>query len=112
MSAFTVKRQMHLGKSFVFADGAMTVDEDLLLDGKFTGTKIDAGDKSVTIGIEAEVNADISGSVVQIIGTLNGNVYASEEVQVEATATVNGDLSAPKVALAKRCRFQGRITYI
>lgn len=106
-----VKKQMHWGKSLVISNNEIRVDEDLLIDGFINASRIDAGNKTIVVGLTAEVTGDIYAAVVQVIGKVTGNIYASELIAVTDTAIMSGDIAAPKIELAKRCRFQGRLSY-
>ncbi|MBX7056434.1 MAG: polymer-forming cytoskeletal protein [Leptospirales bacterium] len=108
----TQKRQIRLLKTITLNGGDIVAEDDLLIYGKVNVSRIEASGKTVVIGIGADVSADIRGGTVQVIGTLNGNITASELISVAETATLNGDIAAPHIELAKRCRFSGRLTYI
>lgn len=108
----TQKRQIRLLKSITLNGGEILVEDDLLIYGKVNVSRIEAGDKTVVVGVGAEVTADIRGGTVQVIGTLNGNITATELISIAETATLNGDIAAPHIELAKRCRFNGRLTYL
>ncbi|MCB1306909.1 MAG: polymer-forming cytoskeletal protein [Leptospiraceae bacterium] len=106
-----MKKQTKIGGSIIINNGDIETDEDLIISGHISANRIEARDKTVVIGVNSEVTADINGGVVQIVGTLNGNVTASQLIQIEETATLNGDVAAPKIKLASRCRFHGQISY-
>ncbi|MCR9142440.1 MAG: polymer-forming cytoskeletal protein [bacterium] len=106
-----VKPRTTLGKSLNFNQGELTTDEDLVIDCNFAGSKINAGTNTVVVGLSCTVSADITGGVVEIIGTYNGNITASDSIYLANTAVVNGDIQAPLIRIEKHTRFQGQISY-
>ncbi len=96
-----------LGKSVVFK-GELSSAEDLTLDGHLEGT-IDVGDHSLTIGPDADVRANITGKVVIIHGRVNGKVAASQKIQLQETASVDGELTAPKFVMSDGACVVGRM---
>jgi cytoskeletal protein CcmA (bactofilin family) len=97
----------HLGPSIVF-DGVLTCTESLRLDGQVRGDIV-MRDAELTIGQSAKVDADIRGVRILILGTVNGNVTASERIELGASATVTGGLSANRVVIVDGARFSGRV---
>lgn len=73
--------------------GELTLDEDLIFDGKFDGTLIN-GARKLSIGPFAEVNADIFGESADIAGSIDGEFTGSGTVYVRRTARINGAISA------------------
>ena len=51
----------------------------------------------------------IAAKVVIILGSVKGNVSAKEKFELRAGGTVEGELSAPKVAMAEGSTFNGKI---
>jgi cytoskeletal protein CcmA (bactofilin family) len=46
---------------------------------------------------------------VIILGEVNGNVTASEKVDIRDNGSVDGDIAAPRVAIAEGAHFRGSI---
>jgi cytoskeletal protein CcmA (bactofilin family) len=86
----------------------VTGDEDLLIQGRVDGS-VDLKQHSVTVGREGEVKANIIGRVVTVEGKVEGNLSADEQVILRASATVQGDISAPRVVLEDGARFRGGV---
>ena len=97
----------HFGPS-IFFDGELVSTESLRIDGEVRGDVI-MRDAELTIGKTAKVDADIRGSRVLILGTVNGNVTATERIELGASANVTGGLSANKVVIVDGARFSGRV---
>jgi cytoskeletal protein CcmA (bactofilin family) len=97
----------HIGPSITF-DGTLTCTDSLRLDGQVSGDIV-MRDAELTIGQSAKVDADIRGLRVLILGTVNGNVTASERIELGASANVTGGLSANRVVIVDGARFTGRV---
>jgi cytoskeletal protein CcmA (bactofilin family) len=88
--------------------GDLTGDEDLTILGKVEG-KVDVPQHSVTIGRSGRVKADIHAKVVSVEGEVRGNLLAGEQILIRKTATMLGNLTAPRVGLEDGCRFKGTV---
>jgi cytoskeletal protein CcmA (bactofilin family) len=86
----------------------VTGDEDLLIEGRVDGS-VDLKQHSVTVGPEGQVKAGIAGRVVTIEGTVEGDLRAEEQVVLRSTASVKGDITAPRVVLEDGATFQGGV---
>lgn len=88
--------------------GDVTGDEDLTILGKVEG-KIVLPKHSVTIGQGGRVKADIQAKFVSVAGEVHGNLVAGEQIVIRKTATMLGNLTAPRVGLEDGCRFRGSV---
>lgn len=61
----------------------------------------------LTIGQGAEVRAKISGEVVIIRGTVEGDVVAKEKVELEKPARLFGNIQAPRLVVTEGVLFDG-----
>ena len=95
------------GSSLVIK-GELTGSEDLVLEGRVEG-KILLPDHVLTIGLGAQVSAEVVARVVVLHGSVTGNVTANERVEVKSTGRMNGDLVSPKVQMADGATFSGRL---
>jgi len=89
-------------------EGELTSTVSLRVDGHVRG-QIVLRDAELTIGQSARVDADVRGLRVLILGTLNGNVTATERIELGASANVTGGLSANNVVIVDGARFTGRV---
>jgi cytoskeletal protein CcmA (bactofilin family) len=55
------------------------------------------------------VNGDVHAREVIVGGTLSGNVYATERVELQATAIVTGDIAAQVVHVQEGGVVNGRV---
>src|SRR5271167_3106301 len=57
-----------------------------------------SGDNAVQIIADGSVEGDIQGTVIDIQGTVKGNILASQLCRLGATAVVSGELRAANLA--------------
>lgn len=88
--------------------GELSGSEDLAIEGKVEG-KISLPEHVLTIGLGAQVAAEVIARVVILHGSVNGNITAYERVEVKATGRMNGDLVTPKVQMSDGATFTGRL---
>jgi cytoskeletal protein CcmA (bactofilin family) len=88
--------------------GEISSDEDLIIEGR-VGGHIVMKNGSLTIGKQARVDAHVRGARVQVLGALQGNIAATERIELAPTAAVVGDLSADRIVLVDGATFNGRI---
>jgi cytoskeletal protein CcmA (bactofilin family) len=97
----------HIGKSVVIK-GELSGSEDLYVDGSVEG-KIELRSNSLTIGPNGNVKADISAKAVVIQGKLDGNVNASERVDLRKSAVVTGDVITQRIAIEEGAFLKGKV---
>lgn len=95
-----------LGKDTII-EGVMTFRETVRVDGRIKGKLISA-DGTVIVGENAVLDADIEVAVAIMRGKVNGNVQASQRIEIYAPAEINGDISAPSVAIDSGVVFNGK----
>ena len=88
--------------------GDVTGDEDLTILGRVEG-KINLPQHSVTIGPSGRVKADVHARFVSVAGEVHGNLIAGEQIVIRKTATMLGNLAAPRVGLEDGCCFRGSV---
>lgn len=96
-----------IGKA-VKVEGKVISTEDLTIDGTVEGS-IELGDHSLTIGPDATIKADLLAKTVTIAGTVKGNVTAAEHVDLQATGSVDGDISTPRFKMADGATVTGKV---
>jgi cytoskeletal protein CcmA (bactofilin family) len=96
-----------VGKALLI-QGKVTSTENLTIDGRVEGT-IELGDHSLTIGPGASVEADLVAQTIVVSGSVKGNVLASVKVDLDATASVTGDITAPLLVMAEGAVVMGRV---
>ncbi len=92
----------------IAVNGEITSDEDLIIDGRVSGSVL-ARDAVVVVGESGHVEADVRSPRIQVLGTVNGSLGASERIELAASARVSGSLSANRVVIADGARFDGSV---
>jgi cytoskeletal protein CcmA (bactofilin family) len=92
----------------VAVEGKITSTQDLRIDGKVDGT-IEVGNHALVIGANAAVKANLIARSIVISGTVTGNVTASERVDVQATASVEGDVRSPRLVMVEGAVVKGKV---
>jgi cytoskeletal protein CcmA (bactofilin family) len=92
----------------LIVQGKIISTQDLTIDGKVEGT-IELGDHGLTIGSGAEIRADLVAQTVTISGSVTGNVTATSIVDLRATGSVDGDITAPRLLMADGAIIKGKV---
>lgn len=96
-----------IGKSIV-VKGELHGSEDLTVEGTIEG-KIALKQHMLTIGAHGRIRAQVLAKSVVVLGEVVGNVEATEKISIRSEGTVEGDLKAPRVAIAEGAKFRGGI---
>ena len=83
----------------------------LRVDGHLTGTVTSDGG-TLIVGTNGQVDANVSVGVATINGTVNGDVIASEKIQLGRTARVNGNIATPRLVIEEGAVFEGGCSMI
>jgi len=97
----------HIGKSVVIR-GELSGSEDLFIDGQVEGT-IELRDHNLTIGPNGRVDAHVNAKEVILLGSVKGNITASDKVEIKKSGSLNGDLVAARVMIEDGAYFKGSI---
>ena len=98
---------VNIGKSVVIK-GELSGSEDLTIEGHVEG-KIELKDHLLTIGPNGRIKAQVFAKTVIVLGEVNGNVSASEKVEIRDGGSVDGDIISPRVAIAEGAHFRGSV---
>jgi cytoskeletal protein CcmA (bactofilin family) len=98
---------VNIGKSVVIK-GELNGSEDLTIEGHVEGT-IQLRDHVLTIGPNGRIKAQVFAKSVIVLGEVNGNVTASDKVDIRDNGSVEGDLISPRIAIAEGAHFKGSI---
>jgi cytoskeletal protein CcmA (bactofilin family) len=102
-----LEKTVNIGKS-VIIQGELNGSEDLTIEGAVEG-KIELRQNVLTIGPNGKIKAQVFAKSVVILGEVTGNVTASEKVDIRDNGSVDGDITAPRVAIAEGAHFRGSI---
>jgi cytoskeletal protein CcmA (bactofilin family) len=103
----TERDVVNIGKSVVIK-GELNGSEDLTIEGQVEG-KIELKDHALTIGPNGKIKAQVFAKSVIVLGEVNGNVTASEKVDIRDGGSVDGDITSPRVAIAEGAHFRGSV---
>jgi cytoskeletal protein CcmA (bactofilin family) len=98
---------VNIGKSVVIK-GELSGSEDLTIEGHVEG-RIDLKDNVLTIGPNGKIKAEVFAKSVVVLGEVQGNVTASEKVDIRDNGSVDGDIASPRVAIAEGAHFRGSV---
>ena len=83
----------------------------LRVDGQLTGTVTSHGG-TLIVGTNGQVDANVSVGVATVNGVINGDVVATEKIQLGRTARVMGNISTPRLVIEEGAVFEGGCTMI
>lgn len=96
-----------IGKSVV-VKGELSGSEDLVVDGEVEGS-ITLRGQSLTIGPNGRVRANIDARNVIVHGRVDGNIHASDRVELRKSASLTGDISTARISIEDGAFFKGGI---
>ena len=101
------KDVVNIGKSVVIT-GELNGSEDLTVEGHVNG-KIELQQHVLTIGPNGRIKAEVFAKAVVVLGEVVGNITASEKVDIRDNGKVDGNIVAPRVAIAEGAHFRGSV---
>lgn len=96
-----------IGKSFVIR-GQVSCDGDLYIDGQVEGS-VDPRGNRLTIGPEGRLKANVIARAVVVKGKLEGNIQATERVDLKQSAIVVGDIVTQSISIESGAHIKGSI---
>ena len=96
-----------IGKSVVIK-GELSGSEDLYVDGQVEGS-IALKNNSLTIGPNGQVKASVDAKGIVVQGKLEGNVQASDRVELRKSAVVTGDISTQRISIEEGAYLKGKV---
>jgi len=97
----------HIGQTVV-VKGEIRGSEDLRIDGQLEGG-LELGQHRLTVGPNGQVRATIRAREVDVNGSVNGNVEASDRIIIRKQAKLVGDLKMASVVIEDGAYFKGSI---
>ena len=98
----------NIGKSLRIK-GDVEGDEDTVIEGRVEG-RVTLKNHHLTVGANGEVQGEVSGKQVTVVGRVTGNVVASERIEVRETGQVQGDVISPRLLVTEGALINGAIT--
>jgi cytoskeletal protein CcmA (bactofilin family) len=88
-------------------EGTVSGSERMVVEGTVRG-KIDLS-ADLLVGTKARIEATVHARNVTVEGKLTGDVSADDRVELVASATVDGNIKAPKIIVAEGAKFRGSV---
>ena len=99
---------VNIGKS-VIIKGELSGSENLTIEGQFEG-KIELRDNVLTVGPNGKIKAELLfAKSVDILGRVAGKITAVDIVSIRENGSVDGDITAPRIAIADGAHFRGSV---
>ena len=102
-----VSGSAHIGRS-VFIKGELSGSEDLYIDGNVEGN-IDLPGNNLMVGPNGRVRAGIRARGVIIEGKVDGDIEATERVELRKTAVLMGSIVTQRVSIEDGAYFKGGV---
>lgn len=96
-----------IGKSVV-VKGELSGSEDLVVDGEVEGSIALRG-QSLTVGPNGRVHANIEARNVIVHGRVDGDIHATDRVELRKSASLSGDISTARISIEDGAFFKGTI---
>ena len=96
-----------IGKSVV-VKGELSGSEDLIVDGEVEGS-ITLRGQSLTVGPNGRVRANIEARNVILHGRVDGDIHATDRVELRKSASLSGDISTARISIEDGAFFKGGI---
>jgi len=103
----TAHEVLLIGKSIAIK-GEVSCDEDIYIDGQVEGT-IDPKGNRLTIGPNGRVKAALVARAVVVQGKVEGNIQATERVDLKQSADVVGNIVTPRISIDEGACVKGSI---
>jgi cytoskeletal protein CcmA (bactofilin family) len=91
--------------------GQIFSKEDLYIDGDIEGT-VEALENRLTIGPHGSAKAGIKAREVVLQGTIQGNVEATEKMEIKKDARLVGDVRTARIIIEDGAYFKGSIDIV
>jgi cytoskeletal protein CcmA (bactofilin family) len=91
----------------VTIEGTITGSEPIVIEGTARGNINLTAD--LRVGTKARLEATVHARNVTIEGKVTGDISADDRVELVASATVDGNIKAPKIVVAEGAKFRGSV---
>jgi cytoskeletal protein CcmA (bactofilin family) len=97
----------HIGKS-VIIKGELSGSEDLYVDGQVEGS-IELAGNQLIIGPNGQVRANVNAKGVVVQGKLDGNIRATDRVELQKSAIAVGDVVTKQISIDDGAYLKGKV---
>jgi cytoskeletal protein CcmA (bactofilin family) len=91
--------------------GQIFTKEDLYVDGEVEGT-VEAMEHKLTIGPNGQVKATVRAREVVVLGSITGNVEATDKLEIRKDAKLVGDIKTARIIIEDGAYFKGSIDIV
>jgi cytoskeletal protein CcmA (bactofilin family) len=91
--------------------GQIYTKEDLIVDGDLEGT-VEALEHKLTIGPNGTVHADVKAREVAVLGSLQGDVEATDKIEIRKDAKLVGNIKTARILIEDGAYFKGGIEVV
>ncbi len=99
-----------IGKS-VMIKGQIFSREDLTIDGEIDGS-VELAEHRLTVGPNGKLQAGIKAREVVVLGTIHGNVEATDKIDIRKDARLVGDIKTARIVIEDGAFFKGSIDIV
>ncbi len=89
--------------------GEILGGEDTVIEGRVEG-RVVFNDHHLTIGANGDILGEVTAKRVTVVGTILGNVVATDRIDVQNSGVIEGELSAPNLLVVEGAAINGTIT--
>src|SRR2546421_1526302 len=97
-----------IGKSVIFK-GELISSEDMRIEGRVEGT-INVRNHDLIVGPHAVIRAEIVAKTIMVLGTVAGTITATDRIKICETASIEGAITAPRLAITEGATLKGRLS--
>jgi cytoskeletal protein CcmA (bactofilin family) len=106
-SASESRGPANIGKA-VMIKGQIFSREDLTIDGEIDGS-VELHEHRLTVGPNGKLQAGVKAREVVVLGTIHGNVEASDKIDIRKDAKLVGDIKTARIVIEDGAYFKGSI---
>lgn len=92
----------------ITGDVLVTGNQNVHIEGHVNGT-ITLNDNILSIGKEGEISATVKARAIFVGGKVDGDLFCDEQIVIQNSGNVRGNIVAPRVTLEDGCKFKGSI---
>ena len=92
----------------IFLKGYLSAAEDLQVAGRIEG-QIELAEHELTVQPTAELQAGVMAKSVVVEGAIRGDIVAVVNICLQHTASVAGNIAAPRIAIRDGADFNGKV---
>ena len=104
-------QQVTMGASVVARsnrfEGTISGSGDISIEGELEGVVDGTG--RLRVAAEGSVKGNLAARTVVVAGTVRGDILAGETIELESSASVEGNLTAPRIRIADGASLEGKV---